>query len=366
MSILAPSPAKPQRRMTPPRPIPPSDDSPARGRVLLGGFLMGLANLVPGVSGGTMILAIGLYDRFIGAVAELTSLRWSRGLFAFLAVLGIGLVVALVGFSGPAVYLVGEYRWAMYSLFIGMTLGGVPQLTGQCRPVGAGVLLAALGGFLFMALLTFGLRADSIPHTWPVLALVGAFAASSMILPGVSGSLILLIFGMYEVVIGSLSGAELRANPVACLKVLAPVVVGAGLGIGLLSNALKALLARFPRPSHGALLGLLCGAVLGLWPFQDSVHPELAHKPTRKAVEMLVTGSSLEEAREATGAALDEAEAERLTEMWAGKSPGDLRKLGRTLESFRPGAVQVGGAILLLLLGFSLTSVLGRRGKGEG
>ena len=66
-------------------------------RTLLGGFLMGLANLVPGVSGGTMILAVGLYERFIGAVADVTKLRLTRPTLLFLGVFGIGLVVAVLG-----------------------------------------------------------------------------------------------------------------------------------------------------------------------------------------------------------------------------------------------------------------------------
>ncbi|MEO0650038.1 MAG: DUF368 domain-containing protein, partial [Planctomycetota bacterium] len=78
---------------------------PAAWRSLLGGFLMGLANLVPGVSGGTMILSLGLYDRFIAAIAELTSFQWKRATFVFLGAIGIGLVLAIFSMSGPAVWL---------------------------------------------------------------------------------------------------------------------------------------------------------------------------------------------------------------------------------------------------------------------
>ena len=92
-----------------------------------------------------------------------------------------------------------------------------------------------------------------------------------MILPGISGSYLLLLFGLYETVIGSLSRDELLGNTAASLAILAPVGVGAALGIGLLSNGLKRLLERSSRATHGALMGLLLGSVLGLWPFQEPV-----------------------------------------------------------------------------------------------
>ncbi len=193
-----------------PTPSDPTGSTPevAAPRVVLGGFLMGLANLVPGVSGGTMILAVGLYDRFIGAVAELSSLRWSRGMFVFLALVAAGLGVALVGLAGPAVYMVGHHRWAMYALFVGMTLGGVPELRRLAFPdfeSRTGGAVAAVLGFAAMAYLAWAMSGTTLPHTTAVYVAMGAVAASSMILPGVSGSYILLIFGLYDVVVGSLS-----------------------------------------------------------------------------------------------------------------------------------------------------------------
>ena len=163
----------------------------------------------------------------------------------------------------------------MYSLFIGLTLGGVPQLLQLCRPFDLRVGLAALLGLGAMGYLTFGLSGSSLPHSAPVIALIGALAASSMILPGVSGSYILLIFGFYDLVIGSLSPGTFLAEPGESARIVLPFTVGVAAGIALLSNVLKVLLARFPRPSHGALLGLLVGAVLGLYPFQEAVRPEL-------------------------------------------------------------------------------------------
>jgi putative membrane protein len=319
---------------------------------------MGLANLVPGVSGGTMILAMGLYDRFIGAVADITSLRWSVRSFVFLGIVAVGLAVAVLGFSGVMVQLVTEYRWIMYSLFVGMTLGGVPQLVGLCRPLGPRVFVAAAAGIGTMVLLAFGLSAVSIPQTALVFVVVGAFAASSMILPGVSGSYILLILGMYDVVIGSLSSSELREDLGGSLRIIVPVAIGSALGIGLLSNLLKAMLARFPRASHGFLLGLLLGSVIGLVPFQRPVDPDLARRPFRKSVAMLLDGAPVAEVEAKYGLSFDEAAQADVRARYGGKSAGELKLAADELEYFRPDAVQIGVVLVLIAAGFAVTRFL--------
>ena len=216
-----------------------------------------------------MILAVGLYDRFISAVAELSSLRWSREMFVFLGLLAAGLVVALVGLAGPAVHMVTHYRWAMYSLFVGMTLGGAPELLKLAFPKGdsgskTSPTFALVLGFAMMAWIAWSLQGVALPHSFLAFLVMGIIAASSMILPGVSGSYLLLIFGVYDVVIGSLSSSALKEDLQGSLMIIVPVGIGAALGIGLLSNVLKVVLTRYSKPAHGALLGLLLGSVLGL------------------------------------------------------------------------------------------------------
>ena len=326
---------------------------------------MGLANLVPGISGGTMILAIGLYDRFIGAVADLTRLRWRRDSLVFLALIGLGLVVAVVGFSGLAVSLVNEHRWVMYSLFIGLTLGGVPELLGAARmgAKGAGrVWLAIALGMAGMACITFSMSGAQLPDSIPVLLCVGAVAASSMILPGISGSYILLILGMYDTVIGSLSLGAMREDWAGCARVVVPVLVGAALGIGLLSNVLKWVLARHARVSHGVLLGLLCGSVFGLFPFQTPVDPDLADRRLRQATVAVLAGEQAQSVVGNMDLEIGVRELQALAHKHAGQSPGDLKLQGQALEFFRPRMAQVLGALGLCIMGMALTRLLGRGG----
>lgn len=339
----------------------PSGAAPA-GRLLLGGALMGFANLVPGISGGTMILAVGLYDRFVGTIAAFTRLRPGRQDLRFVALFGLGALVAVASLSGLLVDLVSTHRWLMYSLFVGMTLGGVPELWTQVRPLSAGVVLWLLAGVGVMVALAFGLESVQVPTTPLALVAVGAVAASSMILPGVSGSYLLLLFGLYETVIGSLSRDELLGNTGASLAVLAPVGIGAALGIGLLSNALKGMLERSPRATHGALMGLLLGSVIGLWPFQEPVHPELARRPVRKAVERALQEPEADLAALGADLALPESTSlEALVEEHRGATRADLKRRAEQLRRFDPTGVQVATVLGVLALGFAVTRAVGRR-----
>lgn len=338
-------------------PVPPT-------KVVLGGFLMGLANLVPGVSGGTMILAMGLYDRFIQTIAAVTRLKLSKSVLLFCGLLALGLVVAVLGLSGPAVWLVTEHRWIAYSLFVGMTLGGVPALMGQVRAGGVGAIAGAVFGFAAMVGLAFFLAETPLQHTKPVFVGAGATAAASMILPGVSGSYLLLIFGLYDVVIGSLRPSELLENTSESLAIVIPVILGAGLGIAVIANVLKLVLKRYPGPSHGVLLGLLLGSVVGLWPFQEAVHPALASSDSLNAIAALNDGTPVADIlAESPELEWDAARAEELGREYAGLSKGDLKLLKLKTEYFRPAPMQIVLSILILAAGVAVTLLLGRSPK---
>ncbi len=256
----------------------PEPAAGARGvvRGAFGGVLMGLANLVPGISGGTMLLAAGIYTRFVSAVAEVTTLRFSRRSFAFLLlVCGSALVAILLG-AGPVKRLVTEQRWVMYSLFIGLTLGGVPLVWRLARPVGAAFCASAACGFGLMLLLstsTVGQAADPGPG---LLFVSGAAGAAAMILPGVSGGYLLLLLGSYLPILGAIDQLKtgLRGDldlARQAMGTLWPLALGVAVSIMGMSNLLRWLLRRHAQPALGVLLGLLLGAVIGIWPFQRAV-----------------------------------------------------------------------------------------------
>ncbi len=255
----------------------------ARGAI--GGVLMGLANLVPGISGGTMLLAVGVYPRFIRAVAEISTFRFRARSIVLLACVGLGAVAAIVALAGTVKDLVVGHQWIMYSLFIGLTLGGVPLLWKMVKPADVTVVVAAIVGVVAMVALVVvhgmgGASEESGPATGgatAMLLLAGVAGGAAMILPGLSGSYLLLVLGQYVVILGAIAAAADAASAgdwaavAVTLEVLVPVGIGVIVGIVGVSNVVKLCLDRFPRATLGFLLGLLLGAVVGLWPFQNAV-----------------------------------------------------------------------------------------------
>jgi putative membrane protein len=242
-------------------------------RAAVGGVLMGLANLVPGISGGTMLLAAGVYTRFIEAVAEVTTLKLRFRSVVILGSIGIAAALAIALLAGPVKYLVTTHRWVMYSLFIGLTLGGVPLVWRRARPATPSLYAGAAAGFGAMAAMAVVQTGATGEGHWLVLLVAGIAGASAMILPGVSGAYLLLVLGQYEVILGAIDQVKRGLSGdfslvLDAMRVVIPVGIGVLIGVVGISNLVRWTLGRYPKGTYGVLLGLLFGAVLGIWPFQ--------------------------------------------------------------------------------------------------
>ncbi len=312
---------------------------PLAARSLIGGTLMGLANLVPGVSGGTMLLAAGVYTRFVDAVAEVTTFRFRvRSLVTLACVVGAAMS-AIVLLAGVVAGLVVEHRWVMYSVFIGLTLGGAPIIWkraaghhGRAFWVSSGVAFALMGG---LALIKPGGGGETGIAMMFVGGLVGA---SAMILPGVSGGYLLLLLGLYVPILSAVDAGKDAAKAGEwdalldpALGVYVPVGVGVLVGVVGVSNLVRILMKRAPAPTFGSLLGLVAGAVLGLWPFQAGRPPELGE---------VVKGQAMT--------------AELLAEL----DPDDY-----PTSFFTPTPIQIGASIALVAAGFGATRLIDRFGE---
>ena len=167
----------------------------------------------------------------------------------------------------------------MYSLFIGLTLGGVPTLWRRVRPADTRVCLAAAAGFAGMALLALvqqrGVAGGLSGGGAAALLFAGVAGAASMVLPGISGGYLLLVLGQYVRILDALDrfgsaalARQWRAAMEPAVAVLLPLALGLAVGVALVSNLLGYLLRAHRRATLGVLIGLLLGAVVGLWPFQ--------------------------------------------------------------------------------------------------
>lgn len=261
----------------------------------IAGVLMGLANLVPGVSGGTMILIMGLYDEFISTIADATRFRFTKRGVVFLGVVAICVALTIVSLAGPLARLVTLHPAAMYALFIGLTLGGVPLLWRMMRPIRLGPILAMAAGLVLMIAIA-AVKPDRthlskeekteikekiiqgdfpLQRAYALDVAAGVLGMSAMVLPGISGAYMLLLLGRYEQILASIAMAKEYAlslgqsgDPTA-LHVLAPVAVGALVSLLGVTNILKWLLHHHEKPTIGALLGMLVGSVIMLWQMVD-------------------------------------------------------------------------------------------------
>jgi len=316
-------------------------------RSAIGGTMMGLANLVPGISGGTMLLAAGVYPQFINGVAEVSTLRFRLRSILTLSVVVIAAALAILLFAGAVKDLVVYHRWIMYSLFVGLTLGGVPVLWKLIKKLERSVVVGALAGFAAMAIVAIfqqhgaaGSVGGESSSDVPMLFVAGAAGASAMILPGVSGGYLLLVLGQYVPILTAIDvlkdALQVRDMAVAfdvALKVCMPVGLGVVIGIVGVSNGLKVLLRRFPKATYGVLLGLLFGAVVGLWPFQRGVCPQAGDILKGRVVTV-----------------------ERLAEIDQEDYP---------TQRFTPSAKQACGSFGIILVGFAATFVLSRFGASD-
>ena len=259
-------------------------------RLAVTGGLMGLAFLVPGVSGGTMVLVMGFYDEFVSSIADATRLRFTKRNAIFLAILFGVAALSFVSCAGLMHWLVTNQKAAMYSLFVGLTLGGAPLMYRMTKPLNVKSMALVLVGFLMMIGIA-ATKSDTATQTdrsaetetgeiriesaYGLDLLAGVLSVSAMVLPGISGAYMLLVIGRYEAILGAIAAARRWAftggseGDLAWLGVVIPVAIGVIVGVVALSNLLKWLLRRHKKPTLGFLMGVLLGSVVGIWPFES-------------------------------------------------------------------------------------------------
>ncbi|HUG84047.1 MAG TPA: DUF368 domain-containing protein [Euzebya sp.] len=265
-----------------PTPAPP-DLLPAReGPVALRlaqGMAMGTADVIPGVSGGTVALILGIYAKLITAIRSVASAlaalargrpaaageHWRAVPWRFVLPLGVGIVAALGVGSVVLPPLLDSYPSQTSAVFFGMILASlaVPwRDAGHPGSDGVGLSRIALAAvFAVVAFLVMGLPAAAVTHdppTWRIFA-SAAVAICAMILPGVSGAFLLLVLGVYESTLDALRNLD--------LVYVGTFVLGAVVGLGAFSKLLGHLLEHRLGVTMAALTGLMLGALRVLWPW---------------------------------------------------------------------------------------------------
>jgi len=278
------------------------------------GFCMGAADVVPGVSGGTMAFILGIYERLIAAIRSFDVI-WlqhvfkldvkpalQRPHFGFLIPLVIGIFCALLFFTRiiPLPSLLHTHPEAIYGLFFGLIVGSVIALLPEAKRFDASMVLflsigIALGWFIVTLVPT------NTPDAPWFIFLSGMLAISAMLLPGISGAFILLILRKYDTILNAIGHIN--------LMVLIPFGLGALTGLVVFSRFLGWLLDRFYRATLLVIIGVLIGTLWVIWPFQvreyEMIHnkerlisstpfwPEALTQPVIYALLMMVLGLAL-------------------------------------------------------------------------
>jgi len=241
--------------------------------LFLTGFLMGSADVVPGVSGGTIAFIMGIYQELINTI-KLFNLKLLRMVckiqfkevlnylpWKFIGFLGAGILFAIASLVHLISWALEYHETYLLSLFFGLVAASIFIVLKGLKP-NMGVFASVLIGSVFAWWLV-GLPPSESSHTPMILFLSGMIAITAMILPGISGSFILLVLGQYAYVIKAVKELEFFT--------LAMVAAGCVVGITGFSRILSWLLARHYQITVGLLAGFMIGSLRKIWPFKNEL-----------------------------------------------------------------------------------------------
>jgi putative membrane protein len=265
---------RPHQQPYPPR--KPSALFPRKALTLFAkGFCMGASDVVPGVSGGTMALILGIYEELIAAikafdatfVRDLLQRRLKKALgavpFAFLISLGLGILTAIFTLARGLSWLLVHHPIAIWSFFFGLVLASAVVVARRIQhwlpTTFISLLLFTAGAYLLV-----GLVPVHTPETLPFIFLCGAIAICAMILPGISGSFILVLLGKYQYILDAVGRFD--------LVVLSVFAAGTAVGITLFVRLLNWMLTHHHDLAMAALTGLMIGSLRKIWPWKAIRH----------------------------------------------------------------------------------------------
>ncbi len=242
------------------------------------GFCIGAADVVPGVSGGTVAFILGVYPRLINAIKSFDC-QWlgmllrgdvkgaiNRPHFGFLIPTGVGVIIALFFFTRivPLPLLVRTRPEAIYGLFFGLILGSIILLY---RHTGTDTVIRYVF-FLLAGLLCGSIVMNLVPASTPddswFIFLCGTIAIAAMLLPGLSGSFVLLMMKKYAYIFNAIGHIN--------FTVIVPFALGVLTGVVLFSRVLSGLLNRFYQQTLLFIVGLLIASLYVIWPFQERIY----------------------------------------------------------------------------------------------
>lgn len=235
------------------------------------GMIIGIANVIPGVSGGTLMITLGIYEQIIDTISHF--FKNIKKNLKFIIPLGIGIGLSILLFSKLIGYSRNKFPFATTFFFIGLILGGIPLLWRKVKIKSRKIsnwliffltfTLVVVFAFLksgsnMVSFRTFGLT-DVL-----LIFLVGVIAASTMIIPGISGSFVLMLLGYYEPIINTISNITDFSLLGQNLLILVPFGIGIFVGIVLVAKLIEYLFKKFETKTYFGVLGFVLASLVAI------------------------------------------------------------------------------------------------------
>lgn len=244
--------------------------------LVLNGMLIGISNIIPGVSGGTMAVSLGIYDDLIISITHL--FKNKKKSIKFLLPLGLGIILGVLFFSYAIEFLLSEYPFITALIFVGLIIGGLPTLTQEfkqsLKQKSKKISLKHFLVFLLFVVLIIGfslmqesaMDSSALVFSFEmvfIMFVLGVIASATMIIPGVSGSLVLMVLGYYYPLIQllnqffenilTLNWSGIFEN----ILLISPLGLGIIVGVFVISKFLEFLFVNFPSITYSGILGLV-------------------------------------------------------------------------------------------------------------
>ena len=244
---------------------------------ILKGMVIGIANIIPGVSGGTMMVAMGIYDKLIHCITHV--FKEFKKSILFLIPIAIGMGIAVIGGSLGIEMLFEKFPVQTNLLFIGLIVGGLPAIWKNVKgkSIRFGHILALLAFFALVVVMAFlgeteGNAVDLSFNLVNVLKLfgVGVIAAATMVIPGVSGSMVLLLIGYYNPIVSAINDflsalTSLDVDGIlAGFGILVPFGLGVVVGVLAIAKLIEFIFNKFPLYAYWAIIGLIVASPIAI------------------------------------------------------------------------------------------------------
>lgn len=249
-----------------------SKDNPVKIGLInfIKGFILGVANVIPGVSGGTMAVSMGVYELILSSIVNF--FKDIKGNFSKLLPIALGILVAIVSTSKLVTYALTNYKAQTLCLFIGLIFGGVSLIMKKIRGKGSktNYLIFFVVFFLVISLnfLKTGLIEISFTNMgiidYILLLVMGFIASSAMVIPGISGSFILMVLGYYDKIIYTVSTITDFSKLGSNLLILVPFGIGVAMGIIFMAKLITNLIKKHETKTYFAIMGFVLSSVVVL------------------------------------------------------------------------------------------------------